>query len=486
MPVTNYTTLRWLIALPSLLCATVSAEEVSRSVDAAPFLSRHSQSHAATLPSTETLALGPLYREILRPEHTIHTVGPLWVRRSEGEVTYHHVLYPLFTYRRDTLGASGNLFSLVRWKEGTNADQGEAREVWPFYFARTGATPEESYRAWFPFYGSVTQRFGDDRWTWVLFPLYSRSEKGELVIQRHPWPFWRTYRGGGHSGGELWPLYGQRKKEGDFQRGFAVWPFITWQQQSSEAGTSRTLAVLPFYAAQDAPHVTSRTWGWPFFGYTERRGPVAYRQTDYFWPLVVQGRGPQREVKRWAPFYTHSRTPDREKTWILWPLWKSQVTLLPTVREVEQTSFLFVFQNLRQESRTNPEAAPARRRHLWPLFSSWDDGRGRKQVQALSPIEPLFPRNAAMRTSWSHLFALYRLNQPVSGVQRHSLFWDLAVLSREPGRTAWNLGPLVAGETGARAKLTLGAGLIGLARNEAGRWRPVWCEFSSASHAARP
>jgi hypothetical protein len=444
-------------------------------------------------------ALGPVGFEqpgpSLSPGQSASVLGgvrPLYVWRKDpaNRLREAHAAYPLFSYRADERGAvSWSVFNLINRRTipagadvpGRSVAAG-AFDVWPFYFSRQTGDPARDYRAVFPLAGAVKQRFGQDRMSWVLFPLYGRFEKRGVVTTTTPWPIIKTVQGEGHRGFEVWPLYGQRGRTGDYREQFFLWPLVYRTESGlSEAVPDVKFGVLPFYASDRAPGYTAETWLWPFFGYVDRTAPYRYHARHYFWPFLVQGRGDDRVVNRWAPFYSHSVIKGTDKRWVLWPLWK-QVEWREGAVDQTKSQLLFVLYNATvQRSVANPAAAPARKVHVWPLFSAWDNGAGRKQVQALSPFEVFLPHNEPVRWSWSPLFALYRYDRQPNGDLRHSLLWEGITFGRRPTseESEFNLGPLLEVSTRRDAgRIAIGRGLLGFKRAAGQRWwRPFFGEF---------
>lgn len=418
---------------------------------------------------------------------SVRGVRPAYVekRNSHDAIDSVHVLYPFFNYRTHASGYRWSMLNLInrttdRDHTGTVAQRGF--DVWPFYFSRQTGDPETSYRAVMPIAGTVKQRFKNDRISWVLFPLYARFEKGDTVTTTTPWPFIKVLQGGGHSGFEFWPLFGRREHPGSYREQFYLWPLVYKNEQVLEDGTaSVNLGVLPFYARDERPGYRSETFGWPFFGYVDRTLPYRYHATNYFWPFLVQGHGDDRRVNRWAPVYSHSSIKGTEKTWILWPLWREQSFTDAGLVHERQQFLYFLYNSLEQSSAARPELPSARKVHVWPFYSGWDDGAGRRQVQMLSPFEVFFPHNEVVRHAWSPLFALYRYDRQEDGAVRHSLLWDGVTYHRMPGDegSEFHLGPIfssVHSEAGSRISLL--HGLIGLKREPGRRWRLFFGDFS--------
>ncbi|MBI2498502.1 MAG: hypothetical protein HYV75_11500, partial [Opitutae bacterium] len=280
---------------------------------------------------------------------------------------------------------------------------------------------------------------------------------------------------------EFWPLCGHRGRTGDYDRQFWLWPlFYRQATRLAEAQPTVRLGALPFYTRDTGPGFRSESYVWPLFGYTHRIGPDRYDERRYLWPFLVQGRGEQRYVNRWAPLYTHSIARGCDKTWFVWPLFRHAQWQEAGLAQEKDQLLYFVYWSQSQRSLAHPAAAPARKTHLWPLLSMWDNGAGRRQVQFLSPLEVFFPANDPVRQLYTPLFALYRYDRRDAKASRHSLLWDAVTYRRSAGGREFHLGPLLSVHTGAaRQRIALGHGLLGLTRRPGERvWRFFLFDFS--------
>jgi hypothetical protein len=458
--------------------------------------------------------LWPLYIERVDPESgtkTIEAVGPLFFTRSgtadqrgmrplymtsaSNGVTEGSFLYPFFTWRNEEEYRTFSFFQLVNLRKDApvNGPKDEHFDVWPFYFSRQAPEPAASYRAFFPLGGTIKNRFGRDRIRFIVFPLYSHTEKAGRHVTHAPWPFLRFINGNEHKGFEFWPIYGRATRPGDYDRQFWLWPLgYKSAKNLSEPVPDMQVGVLPFYTRDTGPGYIRENYAWPFFGYTHRTEPYRYDERRYFWPFLVQGKGDDRRVNRWGPFYTHSIIKGTEKTWLLWPVYRNLKWEADGVAQERNQVLLFLWWSLEQRSLTNPAAAPARKTHLWPLFSAWDNGAGRRQIQALSPFEIFFPRNETVRQLWSPLFALYRYDQAPDSVVRHSLLWNAVTWQRSAETREFHLGPIFSIHANPdRRRVALGNGVIGMQRRTDGRWRPFLFDFqpkaaTKADHVPPP
>ena len=369
---------------------------------------------------------------------------PVFVVSSSGDVETGHILYPFFNWRTTPDGGEWDLFKLLRWSNMSTGNEAAIRsfELWPFYLSRDTGDPATSYRALMPIAGTVKDRFGHDRINWAAFPFYGRFEQDGVVTTTAPWPFIKVVSGDG-TGFEFWPVFGRRSAEGRFKESFALWPVYHHNERvRPEGGTSEELAILPFYSRSRSDAAVSETFLWPFFGYTDGRTP-RYREQRWFWPFVVTARGDDRRVDRFAPLYTHSERKGTSKTWVMWPLLRDQ-SWTEAGLEIEKTQLLyFLYWRMEQRSVSSPSLPAAHKTHVWPLLSKWDNGAGHKQVQLFSPFEVFFQHNETVRTVYTPLFSIYRLDQRPSGDVHSSFLFNLMTYHREGQVRQFNLGPIL-------------------------------------------
>lgn len=429
---------------------------------------------------------------------------PFWVKLTTpgGDFRAAHFLYPLFSYTVDGPTYRWSIFELIRrWDRRAGApapqsmfDQRGEFEVFPFWFSREAGDPDLSYRALFPIHGTIKNKLGIERLSFTLFPFYAQSERKGAVSTWTPWPFIRVTRGAAH-GWAFWPIYGYTERPGVSRHDSYLWPFgfNSVRQPAADAppGTPprRDVGVLPFYIRNTGPGYLNEDYLWPFFGHSERTAPKRYRERRYFWPLAVQGRGDERYVNRWAPFYSHSIVKGYDKEWVLWPLLRTAVWADDGRIERNRTQFLyFLYWNEEQRivGRTNSPVASLT--HVWPLFSQWDSGAGRRQWQAFSPLEVFFPGNEKVRHAWTPFFAIARHERRPDGDTRTSLLWNAVTWEQHPNdqRSEFHLGPLLGVTRRAdEQRIAIGNGLFGVRRGASG-WRWFWLDFPAKTDTSVP
>lgn len=437
--------------------------------------------------SPEWQAVGPLFfRKLLSEGRTAVGFRPFYLRKLNpaAHETETDLLYPLFVYRTDGTEYRWSVFSLINrmGPESTAAGSGDASDrgldIWPVYFSRETGSADTSYHAVFPIFGTVKNRFYVDRSTWVLFPLFLHTQSKGAIVNSMPWPFIRVISADGNSGFALWPLFGWRKKPGFYHREFVLWPLIYRSvSHLDEPQPTEGHGFLPFYTHESSPGVVSENYLWPFCGYTDRTAPYHYHETRYFWPFFVQGRGDDHYRNRWGPFYTHSVIKGDDKQWYAWPFYRREQWTDAGLLQTKTQFFYFLYWSMVQRSATNPALASAQKTHVWPLYSYWDNGAGRRQFQLFSPID-VFLDNENTHLLWSPLFAIYRYDQPAPDTHRYSFLFRFITWEREPGHTEFHLGPFFKSEhSDGTSRVALAGGLVSFRRTEAG-WRPFWFDFS--------
>lgn len=495
--------LAWLVLAASALAAR--SEPVEHERNAWPFFVAH-RDPATGAESWQ--AAGPLvFRRPLADAagHTASGFRPFWVRLDDPQAGFRagYFLYPLFTYNTDGTTYKWSVFELIRrWGRheraappGTAYDPRHEFEVFPFWFSREAGDPADSYRAFFPFHGTIKHKLTFEHLSFTAFPLYVRNEKRGVVSRWTPWPFLRVTSGAAE-GWAFWPFYGYVARPDGSRQDTYLWPFgfksVRMPPPDAPPGTPprRDVGVLPFYTRSTGPGFINEDYLWPFFGYTERTAPRAYQETRYFWPFFMQARGADRYVNRWAPFYSHSVVKGYDKRWYLWPLvrraqWSSDDRI-----EQTRTQFLyFLYWNEVQRSTARAPKPAAELTHVWPLFSEWDNGAGRRQWQLFSPLEVFFPGNERIRHVWSPLLSLARHERLPSGDERTSVLWNAVTWEKRPAqeRSEFHLGPLlgVTREAGAK-RVAVGNGLFGFRRGPNDGWRMFWLDFPAKQATTMP
>jgi hypothetical protein len=321
-----------------------------------------------------------------------------------------------------------------------------------------------------------------------------QNKKRGAITTYVPWPILRLHHGTAQGWG-IWPLFNFIKRAGISQETYYLWPFFynvtRYPHPDDPPGTPvrHDVGALPFYARSTGPGYVNQDYAWPFFGYTERTATPRYSERRYFWPFIVRGHGDERQVTRYAPFYTHSISKGVDKRWFMWPLLRRAAWTDEGI-DRDRTQFLyFLYWHESQQAAGRKNSPSAGLTHVWPLVSTWDSGAGQRQWQFPSPLEVFFPHNDKMRYTWSPLFALARHHQRAPGDSRTSLLWNAITWERREAeaRREFHLGPLLSvSRQPAEQRVAVGNGLFGFRRTAGRGWRPFWLDFPPKPDTSSP
>jgi hypothetical protein len=447
-------------------------------------------------------AAGPIvFRKPVSDGAVSTGVRPFYVqtRSREGYISQALFTYPLFTYESDAENFRWRIFEIIKRSgrkasapplKGSFSAEREIFEVWPFWFSRQDPLePNAGYRALFPIAGTLKNRFGYQRLSWTLFPLYVRSEKRDVITTQTPWPIVR-FTHGASRGFAIWPLFGWKNGPGELRERFFLWPLgynnyiRPLSSAPDDSPPTRQIGAIPFYTRNQGYGYINENYLWPFFGYTDRTVPRRYHETRYFWPLLVQTRGDDYR-NRWAPFYTHSIVHGFDKTWVGWPIYRQARWTDDGIIQTKRRVLMFLYYSLDQQSARNPTLPHAYKTHFWPLYSRWDNGAGHRQLQVFSPFEVFFLNNEKVRQVWTPLAAIYRYDQPAPGYSRHSFLWNAVTMRRTPERSEFHLGPLFSvARNSEQKRVALVNGLLSFRRDAGSNgWHISWLDFSSKRDA---
>ncbi|CAG0937464.1 hypothetical protein TFLX_06394 [Thermoflexales bacterium] len=412
--------------------------------------------------------LGPLVKIQHQEDETTVAVRPFVYRIvDEGERSAStSYLYPIASSRETPEVSTFQVTPLfhVNTFRKDEPDKVESDSMlFPFFIRGTSDT-YGPYTSIFPFYGNLYERFSRDEIHYTLFPLYSRTVKKGTTTRNYLYPFFSTTTGERETGFQFWPLYGRSAKEGSYERRFVLWPFYIHELKGLDTDNpTERLTVFPFYAATESPRVSSRTYLWPFMGWTSDR-EAKQEERYYLWPLIMTATGEKREIKRYLPFYAEERGKETLKRWYLWPLYRHDEITSDTYCRERDRVFFFLYSDIRE--RWPIDGAERRQTSLWPLFVFNRDARGVKQFSFPAPVEPVFHQEGIER-SWAPLWRIYIQRWDESGDSTVSFLWNLYWHERRGDDLAYEFYPLLSYRSeGKRADVSVLKGLIQLRKKE--------------------
>lgn len=386
---------------------------------------------------------GPFYYHELDEETETKAVPPIFsYYKNQGiDSSGFDIVYPLIEYRRYGNEYSLHFFELLRFSGGTMRDEDSAKRftIFPFYFHQWSNIPEENYTAVFPFYGTLKNRLFWDEVNFIVFPLYSKTRKKDVITHNYLVPLIHARTGKGLKGWQFLPFYGEENKiafsftnkydEVELSPGhnkrFILWP-IYLESTTGIGTTNQTFrqAILPFYSHEESVSRTSLTAPWPIGLTLTHDYEKKYDEYGMPWPFFVIARGEGKNITRFWPLYGTASNQYKESNFYLWPVYKYNKLTAPSVDVERVRIFLYLYSD---RVTINTESGDASRRtSFWPLFIQYIDNDGKERLLSPAILEPIFPSSKPIVRNYSPLWGLCREEKnPAEGKYSKSLFWNL-------------------------------------------------------------
>jgi hypothetical protein len=389
-----------------------------------------------------TEVVGPLFYEQQKDSEKTWAFPPFFSHTTDPDVEYREddFLYPLLNYEIYGKEYRWQFFEL--WSFAGGNTQQESRQkrftIFPFYFQQRSPVPDENYTALLPIYGHLQHRLFRDKIFFVMFPIYSETQKKDIVSDNYLWPFFQVRHGDGMSGWQFWPVVGNEHKDVTSQTNgfgdvsivaghkdfFALWPFI--YVGTTGIGTDnpeKSWGVLPLYLQSRSPKRDSTSVIWPFFSWIEDRGKK-YNEWQGPWPFVIFARGEGKTTDRVFPLFSLSHNNELESDSYLWPVFQFKRTHSDPL-DMRRTRILYYLYDDMVEKNT-ATGANKRRLDMWPFLTYHRDFNGKNRLQILALVEPALPDNSRIERNWSPLWSIWvSENNPKSGASSQSFLWNL-------------------------------------------------------------
>ncbi len=391
---------------------------------------------------TRVEALGTLATWEASADTTYWSITPLLSYESTPVLNRERfdLLYPVLTWRRDGTEYRWQLGQLFSFS-GANRQSDDSivhRSIFPLYFEQRSLSATNDYLAIVPFYGHLENRLFRDEIDFYMFPIYSRSRKGEMVTRNYMYPIFHRRTGPGWNGWQFWPLYGTEHKDvgwttnhlGDRvvspgrDKWYAMWPFVFDERKNlGTPAASTNRAVLPFYSGQHGLTYDQTTYLWPFFSRNEDRAK-GFVEWGAPWPLIGWANGTGKTARRVFPFYGNSQAGPIQSRFYLWPIFTHRSIDDETLERHHWRSVFFFYDDVYLRSKETGNYR--RERGVWPFFVWRRDLDGRERFQFPAPVETVLRNREAVQRNYSPLWAFYRAeSNPKTGRSSQSVLWNL-------------------------------------------------------------
>jgi hypothetical protein len=398
-----------------------------------------------TLGSGErTEIMGPFYYDQQNDSEKTWAFPPFF--SSDADPSIHasedDFLYPVFTYVKYGTQYRGQFVELFSFSGGQDPDDLARHRItlFPLYFQQRSPVAGDNYTAVVPFYGHLKGHLFHDRIFFVMFPIYGKTWKRDVVNDNYLYPFFNVRHGDGMHGWQFWPFYGSEHKvittttndwgevitNGGHDNYFVLWPVHFRDHEGIGTMNPEKLAAdLPFYSSFRSPQRDATSVLWPFFNSIDNRDPdKPYHEWELPWPFIIVAHGKGKEALRIFPFYQQAHNDTYRDNFYLWPLYKFNSIYAPPLDRQRARILLFLFQDTADK---NTETGKVKERlDLWPLFVHTHDFNGSTRLQLFAPLESILPSSPGIDRNWSPLWSVWRQeNNPVTGANSQSFFWNL-------------------------------------------------------------
>ena len=423
-----------LLILMVSACKTAETGQEGRSFG--PLYSEHS----LTLePGRKQAALGPLFSQQNGAGYMSWSLAPLmsWWESPEKDSAEFDFLYPLITYNRTGQEYRWHFLQLFSGSGGEDQEAKQEKRVtlFPIFFSQKSEDPSRDYLAAGPFYGHLRNRLMRDEIEYVLFPLYSKTRKRDVITKNYLFPFMHVRTGAGLEGWQLWPLIGHEQRtpapatdteiaRTGFDKWFAAWPLFRHERMGQGTDRAESMdALLPLYVIQRTAQQDMTSVGFPFFyhrhvksaNYTERGAP---------WPFVVLGTGDGKSMQRFWPLYGIATNAALKKQFYLWPLLQTKSIDTDDLQRHQRRWLIAGYQS---SDEFHPKTGATKSsRELWPLFTWRRDETGKERLQALALLEPILSGSKSIERNYSPLYSIWlHESDPNRMASSQSLLWNL-------------------------------------------------------------
>jgi len=429
---------------------------------------------AAAVPEDgSTTELWPVFESILSDESRSVTVRPLFKVESDrrDDTRRVDVLYPLFKWQTSEDGSMqwwlvpiAYYFRDVDTEGRTDTDVA----LLPVLFKGSSSDGTEDYFAVFPLGGITKQLLFFDKITFVAFPVYLRLERDDYKSQHVCWPVFGRGEGPHASAWRIWPIYGERRVDGEFRFRTVLWPvYSEWHKDDSSS-----VLVFPLYHTMRSE--SKRLWSVlpPLFSY-DIAPDKQFRRWRAPWPFIEVVRSETWQRTNLWPLWGRTGRPGKKASFMLWPAFTFQETQRDKTRELHRRFCVFGVADTVEDETGEPTD---RYVQFWPLLH-WSAGTD-PATTAFNVLSPLWFRRGAERfwDMYGPFWTLYRHETREDGSAADYALGRILSVERSPDSKRAVLWPICEyARDSDSTKIEILKGLWGVRRDGDGRHiRLLW------------
>ncbi len=384
-------------------------------------------------------AVGPFYESRKSANgNSVVAIHPFY-RRDKSEINdrvLHEYLWPIGMHK--TYRGQSYWRCLLAYGFNFDVDDPESRHRYSLFPLIYGGRDihGEDYFAFFPFGGSIHEILGQDKVSFILFPLYFTHQIKDVKTTTYLWPIFSKTTGEDVQRGGVFPFYGYSNKDqlNHWKKKYVLWPFWTHTRYLPPGPEGYAYALFPIYGrAKVGENSKSLMILPPLFRFSsgEYRGE---KHTEGFcpWPFI-RYKYNNEESKFYAwPLWGYRNKPHEKKWFTAWPIvlhktvyrreyYAKRLMILPFYHN--QTRHLYKNPGNTQDRQNwgETDEVLARNLKIWPVMNYL-----RKDDSCHLGFLSLWPFRSTgnVERNYGRLWTIYSHDR-VGNTKEDNLFWGL-------------------------------------------------------------
>jgi len=321
----------------------------------------------------------------------------------------------------------------------------ESYWLYPIIWQKWEKDTENSF-VFFPFYGEINSCFTFDKANFVLWPIWAKSRRKDVVSNDYIWPFFNSSDGEKVRRYRFWPFYCYSRRDNIGINRSYMWPFFHTNESLHPNVKGKGYFFLPFYGQTSYYNTRamsesySRTILWPLYSHYATEFEKTPERNTYqtkswaLWDSRTNDEGQESYRDYYWPFYGIKKRANYKRTFIMWPFWQTYIT--SGEREIIEKNLFPFYRYYMKEN--NEGEMEEEKRVYWPFYRKEFKGN-----ETYSSAPALFPFHIDEITrNYSPLWSLYRKWEG-EDYAHFELFWGFYYNYKSNERKHWSLFPFI-------------------------------------------
>lgn len=379
----------------------------------------------------------PFYDNLTTTNGSFFAVRPFYSRTVLEEGQVRDVFWPLYSRKefKDEETSRALIFWWTHQFDSKDANPRNRNWLLPVYFQGRD-THGKDYFAIFPLGGTIHEFLGRDSMSFVLFPVFGKSQINDVKTTSVLWPVYSHTRGPGIERDRVFPIVGKSVLEGKYEKRFVLWPFWNSAEYFYPGNSGKAWILFPLYG-QSKMEKEKTVWVIPpFFRFTKGE-----KQDRLFcpWPFIQKiDSEPHSKFYIW-PIWGEDQyaAGPTHRTFMLWPLLWSEKTGDTDLMRTRRMALPFFYQDYAVQNTNGVDTKISNYWKLWPLMSWQREGDvSRFRMLEFWPLK----NSAPVERNWAPLWTLYKRTDN-DGLVCKDILWFAWHSEQEPAaeRSEWSL-----------------------------------------------